>query len=689
VRLRVKLLLIALLTAVFPLAGWRFIQQMEDTLREGQEQALLASGRAISQAVLALEPGWALQAGAAGRWYAHEVAGAFQIDGYDDDWKALNTPVQSIGAAADPLGLGFRAAVSNRWLYLWLRVRDPTADLPELPLVPVARGDHLVLVYDGHAHRLGCAQEGPLISAPLPTVAQPLPAAPIRGYCRRDADGLVLELELPRSNLLPQLAIRLLDQSGEQVRRSIGSLDADGRLIPWPVVPVGTQSARLAALAPKGVRLRLLSPEGWVLARAGRLGEEQGSSEELGFRRWLRAVVYRALLAPPLGDGDAYRLDHVVLRTPETDAAREGQEATGWRSAATSIAVVLSVAVPVGGEAGGALLLEREADALLIWTNRALGTLMFGGLLSMLLAGALLFGYTGWLSWRIRRLKDAAESALTPEGRLRGDFPRSRALDEVGDLSRSFARLLDQLGQYNDYLRTLTAKLSHELATPLAVVRSSLDNLEHEPLPDSARPYAERARAGIERLRRLLRAMSEAQRIEQAIATLDIERLDLVQLAAAAAEAYRGVVRTEGRAVRIELEPAPQPVWLSGSPELIFQALDKLFDNALGFVPEQGGWIRITLAAIPGGGEIRVANNGPPLPKRMQGQLFESMVSLRGEGSGAHLGLGLYVVRLVAEAHAGTVSAADLPDGGGVVFTLLLKNVDRPEMRGDAMREAG
>lgn len=686
-RLRVKLLLIALLTAVFPLAGWRFIQQMEDTLREGQEQALLASGRAIAQAVLALEPGWALQASAPGRWYAHEVGNAFQMDGYDDDWRALNAPAQALGDSA-ALELDFRAAIGNRWLYLWLQVRDPTPSLPELPLVPVARGDHLVMVYDGHAHRLGCAGDGPLLSEPLPTVAQPLPAAPIRGYCRRSAAGYTLELELPRSNLLPQLAIRVLDQQGEEPRRSIGSLDA-GRLIAWPVVPVDVQSARLAALAPAGVRLRLLSPEGWVLARAGRLGEVVPSSSDPGLKRWLRTVVYRTLLAPPLGDGDAYRLDHVLLTTPETDAAREGREATGWRSAATSIAVVLSVAVPVGGEAGsGALLLEREADALLIWTNRALGTLMFGGLLSMLLAGALLFGYTGWLSWRIRRLKDAAESALTPEGRLRGDFPRSRALDEVGDLSRSFARLLDQLGQYNDYLRTLTAKLSHELATPLAVVRSSLDNLEHEPLPDSARPYAERARAGIERLRRLLRAMSEAQRIEQAIATLDVERLDLVQLAAAAAEAYRGVVRTEGRSVRIELEPAPQPVWLSGSPELIFQALDKLFDNALGFVPEHGGWIRITLAAVSGGGEIRVANNGPPLPKRMQGQLFESMVSLRGEGSGAHLGLGLYVVRLVAEAHAGSVSAADLPDGGGVVFTLLLKNVDRPEARGDAGREA-
>lgn len=147
-RLRVKLLLIALLTAVFPLAGWRFIQQMEDTLREGQEQALLASGRAISQAVLALEPGWALQSGASGRWYAHEIAGAFQMDGYEDDWKALNTPAQVLGEAAG-LELSFRAALNNRWLYLWLEVRDPTPAAPELPLVPIARGDHLVLVYDG------------------------------------------------------------------------------------------------------------------------------------------------------------------------------------------------------------------------------------------------------------------------------------------------------------------------------------------------------------------------------------------------------------------------------------------------------------------------------------------------------------------------------------------------------------
>ena len=115
VRLRVKLLLIALLTAVFPLAGWRFIQQMEDTLREGQEQALLASGRAISQAVLALEPGWATQASAPGRWYAHEVAGSFQMDGYDDDWKALNAPSQGLGDAGG-LELDFRAAITNRWL---------------------------------------------------------------------------------------------------------------------------------------------------------------------------------------------------------------------------------------------------------------------------------------------------------------------------------------------------------------------------------------------------------------------------------------------------------------------------------------------------------------------------------------------------------------------------------------------
>jgi signal transduction histidine kinase len=60
-----------------------------------------------------------------------------------------------------------------------------------------------------------------------------------------------------------------------------------------------------------------------------------------------------------------------------------------------------------------------------------------------------------------------------------GRFPMADAVDEIGDLARSFEKLFEVVGSYTDYLRTLASKLSHELNTPLAIVKSSLDNLEH------------------------------------------------------------------------------------------------------------------------------------------------------------------------------------------------------------------
>ena len=103
-------------------------------------------------------------------------------------------------------------------------------------------------------------------------------------------------------------------------------------------------------------------------------------------------------------------------------------------------------------------------------------------------------------------------------------------LDEIGDLSRSFSWVLQQLGEYNAYLRSLASKLSHELRTPLAIVTSSLENLEHEGLEGAPADYTARARDGAERLRRILNAMSEASRLEASIGVAEWESVDLAGL---------------------------------------------------------------------------------------------------------------------------------------------------------------
>ena len=109
--------------------------------------------------------------------------------------------------------------------------------------------------------------------------------------------------------------------------------------------------------------------------------------------------------------------------------------------------------------------------------------------------------------------------------------------------------------------------------------------------------------------------------------------------------------------------------------------MDKLFDNARSFCAE-GGWIRIALDNDESGNSLRMANSGPLLPAAMQDRLFDSLVSLRerssrGAGETPHLGLGLHVVRLVAELHRGQASATNLADGSGVEFKLHLAGMSR------------
>jgi len=195
----------------------------------------------------------------------------------------------------------------------------------------------------------------------------------------------------------------------------------------------------------------------------------------------------------------------------------------------------------------------------------------------------------------------------------------------------------------------------------VAVVRSSLDNLKAEPIPESARVYLDRAGEGVDRLSRLIARLSEATRLERLLESAERERFDLAKVVAGCVEGYGHTYSPR----RFDIEVPAQPLVVEGVPDAIAQLLDKLVENALDFAPE-GTAIRVGLARRePVGARLSVENDGPPVPDAMLDRLFDSMVTLR---EGEHLGLGLYIVRLVAEFHGGRVRAANLPGGKGVRF---------------------
>lgn len=228
--------------------------------------------------------------------------------------------------------------------------------------------------------------------------------------------------------------------------------------------------------------------------------------------------------------------------------------------------------------------------------------------------------------------------------------------------------MLRQLGEYNDYLRSLASKLSHELRTPLAIVTSSLENLEHEPLSKAAVSYAGRARDGADRLRRILTAMSEASRVEELMQHAEPETFDLLAALTSTVAAYRDVYAKR----KFEIASDVPTAKLQGAPELIIQMLDKLVDNAVDF-SSPDDVITIGLQRNGDSLTLTVANPGPPLPERMQSQLFDSMVSLR-PGDDRHLGLGLYIARLIAEGHGGSISARNTDTGVEFAVTLPIES---------------
>jgi signal transduction histidine kinase len=212
----------------------------------------------------------------------------------------------------------------------------------------------------------------------------------------------------------------------------------------------------------------------------------------------------------------------------------------------------------------------------------------------------------------------------------------------------------------------MAGRLSHELRTPIAVVRSSLENLKLSPDAEEARVYIGRAEEGLRRLGTILTRMSEATRLEQGLNASERERFDLAAVVAGCVDGYRIAYPQQA----FELKLPQEKAFAHGSADLAAQLLDKLVANAVDFSSESGGRpIRISLGSAPGWVELSVENQGPLLPEEMRGKLFESLVSVRGERTGGepHLGLGLYIARLIAEFHGGEIRAGNLASGEGVV----------------------
>jgi len=668
--LKRQLLLVSLLTLMLPWAGCEFIRETESALRRGQEQMLEATAGALANTMAQYDEEFPRQDDAfrvSDQLYLHELAGRPEVDGYFDDWSLGTGSLRSLRGTDGPIQ--FAVGLFDQTIYLYVRVIDHDVVYSNSQALVLDDGsrhtDRISLVSSNPPYRyetIAFAAEAPGKILSYRQSANGIASEPtITAHWQDTPGGYQLEARLPAAILGTHLGL-VIHNTDDTANPGTRSSSFSGRT-PGPSVRLSSYLNAVAdRLVKAPLRLIVTDADGWRIAAAGALSARSPSGGRLGIAR----RVYGLLVEP--GENAASAEPDPSGREQQTyvSSALQGNATPDWFRSDESGRAIVAVAAPItaNGKTLGSVVLQQGTDAILSLTNEGLARLINVTLIATLLVAGTLLGYATWLSRRIRQLSVAAEAALDNES-LQSALPSALAGDEVGDLSRSFSNVLKQLGDYNEYLRSLASKLSHELRTPLAIVTSSLENLEHEPLNDASVGYTTRAREGADRLRRILSAMSEASRVEELMADFEPEPFDLRAVLESTLNAYRDVYKHRSFSFDCDLGEAK----MSGSPELLIQLLDKLVENAVDF-SGKGDTIAIGLAASDSGLEMSVTNPGPPLPERMRSQLFDSMVSVRAGKDSRHLGLGLYVARLIAAGHGGRLDADNVE--GGVVFRVSL-----------------
>lgn len=230
-------------------------------------------------------------------------------------------------------------------------------------------------------------------------------------------------------------------------------------------------------------------------------------------------------------------------------------------------------------------------------------------------------------------------------------------------------RLLRPLEESRRRQSEFIAAASHELRSPLAVVRASLAAMPGAP-PEQLRHFTDMADGECVRMSRLVGDMLTLANADSGAWSMCPEETEPETLLLEVYESFESLSRAKGVAMEITLpeKPLPRCRW---DPQRVMQLLCVLTDNAVSYTPS-GGRVRLAVAQEGERVALTVADSGPGVPDEEKAKIFERF--FRGDRARTdreHYGLGLSIAAEIARLHGGTISVSNAP-GGGAVFTVTL-----------------
>ena len=247
-----------------------------------------------------------------------------------------------------------------------------------------------------------------------------------------------------------------------------------------------------------------------------------------------------------------------------------------------------------------------------------------------------------------------------------------RSRDEVGELSRTFNAMTEELARTEEVRRSLVADVAHELRTPVSNIRGYLDAMR-DGLVNADEATLDSMHEEAVLLTRLIEDLQELALAESGQMPLHIQDCDLAEVARKAVAAVQPQAEAKGVSVAIEEEGI---LIAEADPERIGQVLRNLLNNGVSYTP-QGGHVKVSVRGMGDEAEVRVEDSGAGISQEDLPHVFERFYRVdksRSRATGG-VGLGLTIARRLVEAHGGKVSVqSEAGKGSAFTFTLPVKN---------------
>lgn len=698
-------ILTSFLLVVIPWFSYLYLAEMEDVLLESQRNAQLLTARGVATLLngrndlfdeLPINPDGYEQL------YAYPLEQPIRIDGNDSDWEDILDYNVSFGSS--PIASSSRAlnqfylvlGEHNGQVYALVQVVDDQIVFRNRNILRLDLSDHIRLTFKdslGETRKIVITATEPGVTTAyevddrwrydIDGAAQ----NQIPGVLVETSAGYAVEFRVPLSFLgeARNFGLAVVDVDSEENRaiESItGTLPSAGIEAFGLVLLKSPEILRIIeGLGYSGANIQVIDVDGRIRAEIGSyadLGADSAAPDAGAWADWLGILMNpfyllmdQALSSPAAGQEETL-IKTALAGAPSVDYVRTPIDGN-----------VIVAAHPIVNQSSviGTVVLKQTTDRISEIRREALQTIVNFSLVFFFLFALVILTFSARLTRRIRKLGNETANVLDTRGRLTSNRLSGEmdAGDEIGDLARRISGMLSRMHQHNQFLENMPRTLRHEINNPLNTLSTSLHNLAGADDGAERERYLESAQRGLNRIGLIVQNLADAANLEDALIGEDLERIDLTALI----QSYLNnlnVVRPETNFI---FQGTTSPIYVMVSDFRIEQLLDKLVDNALDFASPDSP-IVLSLHQSANAVEFSLTNSGATIPTDMLEAVFDSMISIRpgNPDNRLHFGMGLHVVRVIAEHHGGSVSIENVTEPDGVKVSVNLPLAGEPSIQG-------